>query len=125
GKGASRKVKHRELNNPSCRFCFIKRSVDILVSGVAILLTLPIMLLIALAIKLESRGPVIYKSKRAGRSFRIFNFYKFRTMVVDADKALAKLKANNQYGDTPNGSAFFKIKDDPRITPLGRFLRNT
>src|SRR5690606_27713781 len=72
----------------------------------------------------DSKGPVIYKSKRAGTGYRIFDFYKFRSMRIDADKELANLSALNQYGGDGN-AAFVKIRCDPRITKFGSFLRNT
>jgi lipopolysaccharide/colanic/teichoic acid biosynthesis glycosyltransferase len=101
-----------------------KRAFDILVATVAILIFCPLMLLIAIAIRLESRGPILYIAKRAGRGYRVFNFYKFRTMVQDADKKLTELAHLNQYGAT-TGPVFFKVSNDPRITRLGSFLRNT
>ncbi|RZK01443.1 MAG: sugar transferase, partial [Flavobacterium sp.] len=110
--------------NSSCRFCFFKRSVDIILSLAAIIVCLPILILVGLLVKLESKGPIIYKSKRAGKGYKVFNFYKFRTMVVDADKKLAQLAERNQYAGG-NGPSFFKIKDDPRITRMGKFLRNS
>lgn len=103
------------------RIPFFKRIFDILASGGALLLLSPILLLIALLIKLDSRGPVLYISRRAGYNYKIFKFYKFRSMRVDADKELQRLTALNQY----NNSSFIKIKNDPRITKLGSFLRNT
>jgi len=107
----------------------LKRAFDICVSFSALLFLSPIMLLVALIIKLESRGPVFYISKRAGTGYRIFNFYKFRSMRVGADKELAKLAHMNQYSENENnasGSAvFFKFKDDPRVTRFGSFLRKT
>ncbi|WP_346239110.1 sugar transferase [Niabella insulamsoli] len=105
-----------------------KRLFDILASTVAILILSPVFILVAILIKLESRGPVIYKSKRAGNGYKIFDFYKFRSMVVDADKKLANLsKTNNQYaaGDQSSQKAFVKILNDPRITKIGNFLRKT
>lgn len=124
-KAGPRKIfSKKPVLNPSCRFCFLKRSVDIILSLVAIILCLPVLVIVGLLVKLESRGPVIYKSKRAGKGYKVFNFYKFRTMVVDADKKLAQLAAKNQYG-AGSGPSFFKIKDDPRITRIGKFLRNT
>lgn len=95
----------------------------------AIIILSPIMLIIALLIRLESKGPIIYKSKRAGTGYKIFDFYKFRSMVVDADKKLEALsKTNNQYTNestADNGQAFVKILDDPRVTKVGRFIRKT
>ena len=103
-----------------------KRIFDIVVASVLLLLALPLFVLIALAIKLESRGPVFYNAKRAGRGFKIFKFYKFRTMVVNADKKIEALAHLNQYGQGGQaGACFFKIANDPRITKVGRLLRNT
>jgi lipopolysaccharide/colanic/teichoic acid biosynthesis glycosyltransferase len=105
--------------------CISKRIFDVVVASILLILALPFYLLIALAIKLESKGPVFYNAKRAGRGFRIFKFYKFRTMVVNADKKIEALAHLNQYGQGSNGAQFFKIANDPRITKVGRFLRNT
>lgn len=104
-----------------------KRIFDIISASILIFLLLPVYILIALAIKLESKGPVFYNSNRAGRGFRIFKFYKFRTMIVNADKKIESLAHLNQYQDTTttHGPKFFKISNDPRITKVGRFLRNT
>ena len=102
-----------------------KRTFDILVSSIAILLLSPLFLLIALAIKLESSGPVFYIAKRAGRGYRIFNFFKFRTMYQGSDKRVSELTHLNQYNANSHGPVFFKISNDPRITKVGGFLRNT
>ncbi len=102
-----------------------KRTFDILVSSIAILLLSPLFLLIALAIKLESSGPVFYIAKRAGRGYRIFNFFKFRTMYQGSDKRVGELTHLNQYNADTRGPVFFKISNDPRITKVGSFLRNT
>jgi lipopolysaccharide/colanic/teichoic acid biosynthesis glycosyltransferase len=102
-----------------------KRTFDILVSSVAMLLLSPLFLLIALAIKLESSGPVFYIAKRAGRGYRIFNFFKFRTMYQGSDKRINELTHLNQYNSAGQGPVFFKISNDPRITKVGSFLRNT
>jgi lipopolysaccharide/colanic/teichoic acid biosynthesis glycosyltransferase len=101
--------------------CYYKRALDIVLASIALLILFPLFLVIAIAIKLESKGPVFYNSFRAGRGFRIFKFYKFRTMEIDADKKLAKLVHLNQY----NNSKFFKVQNDPRVTRLGAFLRKT
>ncbi|TXJ28362.1 MAG: sugar transferase [Chitinophagaceae bacterium] len=103
----------------------LKRSIDILIAGTLLIMLLPLFLLIAIAIKLESRGPVMYISHRAGKGFKIFNFFKFRTMIVDADKQVVDLQKLNLYNTGEGGPNFFKIKNDPRITRLGSFLRNT
>jgi lipopolysaccharide/colanic/teichoic acid biosynthesis glycosyltransferase len=102
-----------------------KRVFDIFFSAILLLLALPFFILIAIAIRLESKGPVFYAAKRAGRGFKIFRFFKFRTMVVNADKKIEALAHLNQYGQGNNGAKFFKIANDPRITKVGKFLRNT
>ncbi|RME96569.1 MAG: sugar transferase [Bacteroidetes bacterium] len=141
-----------------------KRAFDLLGASVLVLALCPLMLLIMLAIKIESRGPVFYVSARAGQGFRVFPFIKFRSMRVDADQLIDEFKTQNQYAQTqekvpgdvlrskpPTGEitdtvlihdegylfetvyhcsqtdegTFFKIKDDPRITRVGRLLRNT
>ena len=112
--------------NLSVKDDLLKRSFDIVVSSIIILLLSPLFLLIALAIRLESKGPVFYISKRAGRGYRVFNFYKFRTMEVDADKKVDQLSHLNQYSAAKeNGPVFFKVNNDPRITKVGAFLRNS
>lgn len=101
-----------------------KRIFDIILSGSALLFLSPIMLILAVIIKLDSKGPVFYISKRAGTGYKIFDFYKFRTMRVGADSEIKKLLHRNQYS-VDQGGVFFKIKDDPRVTKLGAFLRMT
>jgi lipopolysaccharide/colanic/teichoic acid biosynthesis glycosyltransferase len=103
----------------------LKRAFDIFVSILALICLTPVFAMIALAIKLESRGPIFYIAKRAGRGYRIFNFYKFRTMVVDADKKMKDISHLNQYNASTAGPQFFKIENDPRITKVGAFLRKT
>ncbi len=105
---------------------FFKRLVDIIFASMALLILAPVFLVIAIAIKFDSPGPVIYSSLRAGRGFRIFKFYKFRTMIVDADKKIEEYAHLNQYHVSKEGEPMFvKIANDPRITKLGHFLRNT
>jgi exopolysaccharide biosynthesis polyprenyl glycosylphosphotransferase len=98
----------------------IKRAIDIAVSLTAIILLSPVILLTALLVKLTSPGPVFFIQKRLGLNKRMFNIYKFRTMVVDAEARLKDLEHLNE----ANG-AVFKIKKDPRITMIGQFLRKT
>ena len=97
---------------------FVKRIMDLLLSAVALLLLWPLLLVIALAVKLESPGPVIYASLRAGKKGQKFVCYKFRTMFDGADGLRDSLRQFNERQDP-----FFKIADDPRVTPLGHFLR--
>ncbi|HEV7621408.1 MAG TPA: sugar transferase [Flavisolibacter sp.] len=114
-------------NSPKIKsgFCFYKRVFDVVLSSLLLLILLPVLVLIAIAIKLESKGPVFYNAKRAGRGFKIFRFYKFRTMVINADKKIEALAHLNQYRDNLTGPKFFKISNDPRVTKIGKFLRNT
>jgi exopolysaccharide biosynthesis polyprenyl glycosylphosphotransferase len=97
-----------------------KKIMDINFSLLLLVLLSPLMLFIALFIKLTSKGPVIYRQARVGLRGRQFDLYKFRTMVAGADKIRDELESKNEM-DGP----VFKIKDDPRITPIGRFLRRT
>lgn len=103
----------------------VKRVFDVLVSGTMLVLLAPLFLAVALLIKMEGKGPVLYASPRAGKNYRMFRFYKFRTMVADADKQLHALKHLNQYGGNGKGPVFYKVSNDPRVTRLGSFLRNT
>lgn len=105
---------------------YLKRIMDINIAVIGLFILLPIMAIIAILIKIDSRGPVFYTSSRAGSKYRIFKFIKFRTMVVEADNKLSILKEKNQYATTNTNSAvFFKISNDPRVTRIGKFLRNT
>ena len=116
---------------PTIKLWALKRTFDIMVSLGGLLIISPILILIAILIKLESKGPVFYISKRAGAGYKIFDFYKFRSMRVGADGELKKLGHLNQYtensanGNGGNGGVFYKIKNDPRVTRIGSFLRNT
>jgi exopolysaccharide biosynthesis polyprenyl glycosylphosphotransferase len=96
----------------------IKRIFDFLVTLGVLVLIWPVFLVIAILIKIDSPGPVFYFSKRYGRRGRIFNMFKFRSMVSNADKIMEQLKNKNEV-DGP----IFKIKEDPRITRVGKFLR--
>ena len=97
---------------------FLKRALDVAGAGAALLLTAPLLALLAILIKLDSPGPALYSATRAGRKGRPFRCYKFRTMVRNADALKAELLERNQ-----RSGPFFKIADDPRITRVGRFLR--
>jgi exopolysaccharide biosynthesis polyprenyl glycosylphosphotransferase len=98
----------------------VKRAIDLAGATVGLAVLMPLMLLAAAAIKLSSRGPVIYAQERCGINKRRFKMYKFRTMVVDADKLQASLEASNEAQ-----GPVFKIKNDPRLTRIGRLLRKT
>lgn len=109
---------------PHLRISIAKRVFDFLVSLTLLVLLSPLFLLIALIIKLESKGPVFYISKRVGTGYQIFNFYKFRSMRQGADKELQNLLYLNQY-QSDSGVSFLKFDNDPRVTRFGRFLRNS
>jgi exopolysaccharide biosynthesis polyprenyl glycosylphosphotransferase len=96
----------------------LKRGLDILISGAALALLFPLMLVISLAIKLESEGSIFYTSERIGKKGRSFRCTKFRTMVRDADERRAEVLHLNE-----RDGVLFKIARDPRITPIGRILR--
>ena len=162
-------VQGRVSRKRSLELPLYKRIFDVAFAGTLILVLLPFLLLIAILIRLESRGPVIYYSPRVGTGYRIFRFYKFRSMRLNADEQLKKMKHLNQYDRDAEqvtvgvsercqyceerniachsklfadgreycenlyqqveaqeaGSTFIKIKNDPRITRVGRFIRNT
>ncbi|MDE6209330.1 MAG: sugar transferase [Lachnospiraceae bacterium] len=99
----------------------IKRAVDIVGSLAGIILTSPIMLVTAIAIKIDSKGPVIFKQQRVGMNGRHFNIYKFRSMCNDAESLKKKLMDQNEM----EGEFMFKMQDDPRITRVGKFIRKT
>jgi exopolysaccharide biosynthesis polyprenyl glycosylphosphotransferase len=96
----------------------IKRVVDVVLSSIALLVSAPAWLIIAIAIRLDSRGPVLYCAPRVGKKGRKFIFYKFRTMVVDAEQQKERLRALNE-----RSGPIFKIAKDPRITRVGYWLR--
>ncbi|SCX07435.1 exopolysaccharide biosynthesis polyprenyl glycosylphosphotransferase [Lachnospiraceae bacterium YSD2013] len=99
----------------------IKRIMDIAGSLVGIVLSSPIMLITALAIKLDSPGPVFFKQTRVGKNGRHFKMYKFRSMCDGADAMKKDLMNQNEV----EGGAMFKMKEDPRITKVGKFIRKT
>jgi exopolysaccharide biosynthesis polyprenyl glycosylphosphotransferase len=98
----------------------LKRAIDLLIGSAALVVTAPLFLVIAAAVRLESRGPAIFKQTRAGRYGQPFRMLKFRTMVVDAEARLPQLVPFESLRDP-----MFKLRDDPRVTRVGRFLRRT
>jgi exopolysaccharide biosynthesis polyprenyl glycosylphosphotransferase len=96
----------------------LKRVVDIVFSSLVLIVLSPVLLAIAIAIKLDSSGPVLFFSERIGKKGRVFRCTKFRTMVRDAEKRRADVMHMNE-----RDGVLFKISNDPRITKLGRFLR--
>lgn len=89
---------------------FVKRFLDIVFSVLALLILWPLLLIIAAAVKIDSKGPAIFKQDRLGKDGKVFKMYKFRSMVVDAEKT---------------GTGLFNYEGDPRVTKVGRFLRKT
>ncbi len=98
------------LNTTFVIYPAVKRLFDVLVGGFLFLLFLPLMVLIGIAVKLDSPGPIIYRQRRLGRWGRVFTIYKFRTMKKDAEK---------------HSGAVWAMQNDPRVTRIGRFLRAT
>ena len=96
----------------------LKRLLDVAGAGVALIFLVPVLAVLAMLVRLDSPGPVLYAAQRAGRKGRAFRCYKFRTMVRDADGLKEKLRERNR-----RQGPFFKITDDPRITRVGRWLR--
>ncbi|MQB75679.1 sugar transferase [Limosilactobacillus reuteri] len=110
------------LNKDKIRSRFVyhsmKRLFDIVAATCGIVILSPLMIIIAVLIKAEDHGPVFYKQVRVGKNGKTFKMYKFRSMFVNADKMLDKLKEQNDV-DGP----MFKMKDDPRVTKIGHFIR--
>ncbi len=161
----SKKERRSSRIKPAYRLGIVKRAFDIIVAIVALVLISPVLLLTIIAIKIESKGPLFYASKRVGTGYQIFDFYKFRSMHINADKKLKDIKNLNQYAsnepqkidkECPDCSSiescspilfvdgkeicenhylrlkkaedegtFIKISDDPRVTKVGKFIRNT
>jgi exopolysaccharide biosynthesis polyprenyl glycosylphosphotransferase len=96
----------------------VKRVSDVVLSLLGLVVFSPLLLLLAVAIKLDSHGPALYRSLRVGKKGRPFGCFKFRTMVVNADDLKASLRSRNE-----RSGPFFKISEDPRVTRLGKFLR--
>ena len=99
---------------------FFKRAIDIIGSLVGLILASPILLVLGILIKLESKGPIVFSQTRVGLNGKEFKMYKLRSMVVNAEELKKKLEAQNEMS-----GPMFKIKDDPRITRIGKFIRKT
>lgn len=99
---------------------FLKRLMDIICSMSALIVLAPILMVVAILIKIESKGPVIFSQERVGINNKKFKMYKFRSMVVNAEDMKEKLEKQNE-----RKGPMFKIKNDPRVTTIGRFIRKT
>ena len=97
-----------------------KRGLDVIGAAIVMLLTSPLLIVSAIAIKATSRGPILFRQRRSGLGGRPFTIYKFRTMELDAEEKKARLRVRSEQ----DGPAF-KLKDDPRVTAVGRYLRTT
>ena len=113
-----------EKQVPEFGSSWAKRAFDIVFASIILLLLSPLLLLVAILVKLESPGPIIYRSKRVGTGYHVFDFLKFRSMYRDADQRLEDLQHLNQY-DGKDAGPFVKFNNDPRVTRFGRFIRKT
>lgn len=114
-------VKERALLDKKKVYLSIKRSSDVVISTIALITLMPLILLIGILIKIDSKGKVFYKQKRIGKDGKYFMIYKFRTMVSDANN-FEKYFSKEQLEEYKEN---YKIKNDPRITKMGKFLRKT
>lgn len=103
---------------------FVKRTIDYFGTIVFLIILAIPMFIIALLIKLESRGPIIFSQKRVGKGGKKFRCYKFRTMYEDAEERLKKLLAEDEFARR-EWETYYKLKNDPRVTRIGKFLRKT
>ncbi|WP_367303033.1 sugar transferase [Clostridium baratii] len=110
----------REYNNESIFYIFLKRLIDLFGSVIGLIVLSPIILIVSLLIKFESKGPVIFSQDRIGKDGKVFKMYKFRSMVVNAEELKEKLKEQNEMS-----GPMFKMKEDPRVTKVGKFIRKT
>ena len=108
------------IESKSKIYLIAKRITDIVCSLGGLIVLSPILLIIAIAIKMDSKGPIFFKQDRVGKDERIFSIYKFRSMVVNAEELKKSLEKENEMS-----GPMFKIKKDPRITRVGRFIRKT
>ena len=119
--GRDLRVEHRSIASPRPVGSTVKRGMDLVGSLGGLLLLAPVLAMVALLVRVDSKGPILFRQQRRGLGGRTFSCLKFRTMVIDAEQRLADLEARNE----SSRGVLFKIKDDPRVTPLGRFLRRT
>lgn len=101
-------------------YLFIKRIIDIMGALMGLILLSPLLLIVGILIKAESKGPIIFSQDRIGKNGKVFRMYKLRSMVANAEELKGTLMKENEMS-----GPMFKIKDDPRITKIGRFIRKT
>ena len=97
-----------------------KRAIDIIGAGSGLLLLSPVIAIVACAVKFTSKGPIFFSQKRVGKNGKLFDMYKFRSMVVNAEELKEKLAHQNEMS-----GPMFKMKDDPRVTKVGKFIRKS
>ncbi|EHA3993763.1 sugar transferase [Enterococcus faecalis] len=116
------KIEKVELDSVKRNFVqiFLKRFIDILFSSIALITLLPVFVIVAVCIFVDSPGSVIFSQYRIGKDGKPFKMYKFRSMVLNAESLLSSLQEKNEAS-----GPMFKIKDDPRITKVGKFIRKT
>jgi lipopolysaccharide/colanic/teichoic acid biosynthesis glycosyltransferase len=119
-----RKASVLVLPNRSTSYRILKRTVDLVGSLALLLVTAPIILVLALLIRIDSPGPAVFRQTRLTRGGRAFRFYKFRTMYVDARERFPELY-DYDFSDGDFTSSYYKLADDPRNTRVGRWLRRT
>ena len=109
-----------EFDEVSIVYAFLKRTADVIFSLIGIILLIPIFIVVIAAIKIESKGSAIFVQDRIGYKGKKFKMYKFRSMVVDAEELKKSLMDQNEMG-----GPMFKMKNDPRVTRVGKFIRKT
>lgn len=112
---------YERLTNKRTIYRYIKRIIDVVLASIALVVLSPIFLIIALAIKLESKGPVFFKHTRIGKDGKIIKLYKFRSMVTNAEELIKAFTPEQMKEYKEN----YKLTNDPRITKVGKFLRKT
>ena len=119
--GLKVELENIEENKENLKFYEIfKRGIDIIGAGSGLLLLSPVIVVVACAVKFTSKGPIFFSQKRVGKNGKIFDMYKFRSMVVNAEELKEKLAHQNEMS-----GPMFKMKDDPRVTKIGKFIRKT
>ncbi|NFQ00906.1 sugar transferase [Clostridium sporogenes] len=113
-------IEYRSEYSKTIMYFVTKRIIDILGSIIGLLLLSPILIITAIVIKLDSKGPIFFIQERVGKNGEYFNMYKFRSMVIDAEEKLYQLKDKNEMS-----GPMFKMKNDPRVTRVGSFIRRT
>lgn len=117
----SLKLRERQSIKHKQPYLYFKRGIDIVLSSIALVLLSPVFLIISIAIKLESKGPVFFGHKRIGKNGKTIKIYKFRSMVQNAEDLIKKFTPEQMKEYKEN----YKLTDDPRVTKVGKFIRKT